>query len=144
MLHDLVMTLMLVADTLRSRKMNWRFDSAIKPFKIKQLLADERQQNQDLNLSQRSKEEEKKAAPSGDTSANVAGQPTVGADDQQQVVDLAEQQRQLSEQRWLEEEQMSSSLSIVKMTLNNIHVILSKVLESKTATANKFNFELSE
>merc|ERR1712060_149530 len=48
------------------------------------------------------------------------------------------------EQHWQEDIEMSSSLTIVKMTLSSINMILGKILESGVVVENKTRFELSE
>lgn len=48
------------------------------------------------------------------------------------------------EQHEQEDFEMSSSLTIVKMTLNSLNIVLGKVLESSMPTNMQMNFEMSE
>ena len=117
--------------TLRDRRRNARFDHAIKPFKK------QAPKNHDLDLSQN---EEQKTRIGED--GRLA--PIPETDGQDHVVDEEEQKQKLREQHEQLDIEMSSSLSIVKMTLNSLGLILEKVIDSSLSIDDQKKFEFTE
>lgn len=60
------------------------------------------------------------------------------------MIDEEEEKQKLKEQHESEDFEMSSSLSIVKMTLNSLGIILDKVIDSTLPLEEQHKFEMSE
>ena len=110
-LVDLINSLLLVLQTLRSRRMNAKFDKAVR------MSAGEQQDSGEVPAQDASNPEEAK-------DGGVAGAP------------VTEEEKRAAE----EEDQKSTSLQVVKMTLFNLQTILSMVEGSDLA--NFFTFQL--